>query len=218
MTNLYTKNGSFPEPLPHRIVLSDGRTRTDPSTFAEDEILDAGYTLVTEPKPSQEAWQILKWSENHWIVEDRDLEEMKAEKRKFIEIHKNRQIASLKRAYLSTGKVVPVDTREGTMDMQNLTSVVQKATIKQIRNETEILYFKGADNIIYQLTPDEAIQMGENIFNHIEQIYQQSWIKKDQLNALATAQEVYEFEHHWPRPPDIVPDDFPVANTEPLAP
>jgi hypothetical protein len=40
----YSFNGSRPEPLPFRITLPNGFTRTDPSTFTEDEILAAGFT------------------------------------------------------------------------------------------------------------------------------------------------------------------------------
>jgi len=43
---LYTINKSYPRQLPHRIVLSDGRTRTDNTTFTDAEIADAGYTAV----------------------------------------------------------------------------------------------------------------------------------------------------------------------------
>lgn len=47
---LYSFNGCRPEPLPFRITLPNGFTRTDPSTFTEDEITAAGFTGPhTEP-------------------------------------------------------------------------------------------------------------------------------------------------------------------------
>jgi hypothetical protein len=47
---LYSFNGCRPEPLPFRITLPNGFTRTDPSTFTEDEITAAGFTgPYTEP-------------------------------------------------------------------------------------------------------------------------------------------------------------------------
>lgn len=44
MTALYSYQGQEPQELPHRIKLSDGRSRTDSSTFTEEEIIDAGFT------------------------------------------------------------------------------------------------------------------------------------------------------------------------------
>ncbi len=47
---LYSKDGSFPAPLPFRIVLPNGRTRTDPTSFTIEEINEAGYTAVIVPQ------------------------------------------------------------------------------------------------------------------------------------------------------------------------
>lgn len=45
--NGYSLNGAYPiTTLPYRIRLSDGSTRTDPSTFTDEEIADAGYSIV----------------------------------------------------------------------------------------------------------------------------------------------------------------------------
>jgi hypothetical protein len=44
MTTLYSYQGQEPQELPERIRLSDGRTRTDSSTFTEEEIASAGFT------------------------------------------------------------------------------------------------------------------------------------------------------------------------------
>lgn len=43
MMTLYSKNGAAPAPLPRRIVLSDGSSRTDPEQFTPQEIEEAGY-------------------------------------------------------------------------------------------------------------------------------------------------------------------------------
>ena len=64
---LYTKNGSYPAPLPHRIVLSDGMTRTDRSSFTEEEILDAGYIAVDNP-PIADYPNKLDWDGNEWVI------------------------------------------------------------------------------------------------------------------------------------------------------
>jgi len=69
MTNLYTKNGSTPTRPPWRIRLSDGSTRTDPSTFTDEMIADAGYILAPD-KPEEVDGKIIVWSNGEWVYED----------------------------------------------------------------------------------------------------------------------------------------------------
>ena len=57
---LYTKNGSYPAPLPERIRLSSGVTRTDSS---------AGYTAVSAP-PTKGEFQHLVWTGTAWSLVD----------------------------------------------------------------------------------------------------------------------------------------------------
>ena len=47
---VYNENYLMPLKPPFRIVLSDGRKRTDPDSFTEDELIDAGYKIAP-PKP-----------------------------------------------------------------------------------------------------------------------------------------------------------------------
>lgn len=77
---LYTKNGSYPQPLPFRIRLSNGMTRTEPNTFTAEEIADAGYTAVP-PMPVPNSVQVIEWnsSNSQWLVRDKTLEELQAE-------------------------------------------------------------------------------------------------------------------------------------------
>lgn len=46
---MYSLRGDTPKPLPNRIRLSDGSTRTDNTTFTVEEIADAGYVEVVVP-------------------------------------------------------------------------------------------------------------------------------------------------------------------------
>ena len=63
MTTLYSYQGQEPQELPERIRLSDGRTRTDSSTFTEEEIASAGFTGPYEipefdPRIETQEWDI----------------------------------------------------------------------------------------------------------------------------------------------------------------
>jgi hypothetical protein len=64
---LYSFNKQTPQPLPERIRLSNGLTRTDSTTFTEEEIADAGYVLAP-PRPEVGIYQILEWNETGWVV------------------------------------------------------------------------------------------------------------------------------------------------------
>lgn len=44
LEGLYSYKGEEPDVLPHRIRLSSGLTKTDPTTFTEKDLEDAGYT------------------------------------------------------------------------------------------------------------------------------------------------------------------------------
>ena len=76
----YSLRGSYPCPIPFRISLSDGRTRTDPSSFTAEEIADAGYIPV-EDMPILNSVQIVEWDSVNvsWIIRDKTLEESQAE-------------------------------------------------------------------------------------------------------------------------------------------
>jgi len=65
---LYSYKKQYPNELPNRIRLSDGSTRTDKSSFTEEEILDAGYILVEEP-PIVSGDDVLRWDGDNWVVE-----------------------------------------------------------------------------------------------------------------------------------------------------
>jgi len=69
MTLLYSYNGSRPAPLPFRITLPNGFTRTDPSTFTEDEILAAGFTGPYVEPPYNPATEQLGWVDGAYVVE-----------------------------------------------------------------------------------------------------------------------------------------------------
>ena len=75
---LYSHNGQYPGNLPFRITLSNGRTRTDPSTFTEEELTDAGYVAVSDRPSYDPTIQILTWENGDWVITDRSAEELQA--------------------------------------------------------------------------------------------------------------------------------------------
>ncbi|MDP1570330.1 MAG: hypothetical protein Q8L86_10025 [Vicinamibacterales bacterium] len=66
---LYSHHGATPAPVPFRIVLPGGMTRTDPSTFSDEELAAAGYVPVEDPVYDS-ATQRADWVEGAWVVSD----------------------------------------------------------------------------------------------------------------------------------------------------
>ena len=66
---LYSINREFPTSLPFRIRLSDGRTRTDPTTFTSEEIAKAGYVLAPDRPTYDSSTHALTWDGEAWATE-----------------------------------------------------------------------------------------------------------------------------------------------------
>jgi len=100
---LYSKNNSYPKNIPFRIILSNGMSRTDPNTFTEEEIVDAGYIAVDNP-PEVNNTQVYYWDEtNGWQVRDKTEEELKTEsdvKWSFIRDERDRRLDDIDWRYL----------------------------------------------------------------------------------------------------------------------
>jgi hypothetical protein len=76
---LYSFKNKYPKSLPNRIVLSDGTTRTDKSTFTLEQIQDAGYVEVEDP-PIVQYPNKLEWSGTKWVVLPPDMSDIEKQK------------------------------------------------------------------------------------------------------------------------------------------
>jgi hypothetical protein len=66
---LYSLRQQRPAPLPFRIRLSSGFTRTEPASFTDEEIIDAGYVgPYTEPAYNPATEQLL-WVDGAYVIE-----------------------------------------------------------------------------------------------------------------------------------------------------
>ena len=79
MSLLYSHQGSTPQPLPFRINLSNGFTRTDPGTFTEAELTDAGYTGPFTPPAYDAATQRLSWDNGEYLIVELFVDELDEE-------------------------------------------------------------------------------------------------------------------------------------------
>lgn len=81
---LYSYKRQLPSRLPDKIVLSDGTTRTDSSTFSEEELRNAGYIVAPTPPPVLRS-QKLQWNGTDWVVSEKTLADKDQE---WVEIRK----------------------------------------------------------------------------------------------------------------------------------
>lgn len=90
---LYSYKGQIPQPLPERIRLSNGLTRTDRNTFTQEEIADAGYVLIEENPPATTWSQNISWNGTQWIVENKtESEVIEVVKNEWIKIREKRNV------------------------------------------------------------------------------------------------------------------------------
>ena len=88
---LYSHNNEYPAPLPERIRLSSGLTRTDSSTFTEEELTDAGYVAAGTPPTFDDNTQKVIWNGTAWEVVSLTTEELNArEAELWAEVRANR--------------------------------------------------------------------------------------------------------------------------------
>jgi len=67
---LYSLRNQRPAPLPQRIRMPDGFTRTDSSTYTQEEIQAAGFTgPYTEPSYNPSTEQLL-WVNGEYVIEE----------------------------------------------------------------------------------------------------------------------------------------------------
>jgi hypothetical protein len=65
---LYSYRGGRPAPLPWRIILSNGFSRTDPSTFTKEEISAAGFTGPYAEPSYNPAVECLDWIDGKYSI------------------------------------------------------------------------------------------------------------------------------------------------------
>lgn len=76
MIELYSYNGQYPSVLPESIRMPNGLTRTDSTTFTNEEILLAGYIRVHNPPVYNDQTENISWELDHWKISPKSLEEL----------------------------------------------------------------------------------------------------------------------------------------------
>jgi len=191
---LYSLNGNYPSTLPFRIRLSDGRTRTDPSTFTEEELTDAGYTAVSdEPVPT--ALQIVEWDSVNinWIVRDKTPQELEnelnsAKDSRMIYITDSRD--SELRQLTCQWNNDQWDAREAdSTRIANVLTMIEQASNLGIPTPSTIDW-RTYDDQNRTLTVADLVQLGASMFQAQQIVWVKQAMLKDQIQASTTVEEV----------------------------
>jgi len=68
MIDLYSLNGAWPDALPFRVNLPNSVTRTDPTTFTQEELTSWGFTGPFTPPTYDLYTEVLEWDGSSFSV------------------------------------------------------------------------------------------------------------------------------------------------------
>jgi hypothetical protein len=191
---LYSKNGNYPDTLPFRIRMPDGRTRTDQTTFTEEELSEAGYTAVSDP-PSITSLQALEWdSENiQWIVRDKSQQEIENE----LNSAKNSRMQYITNNRDSTLKMLTCEWNNDHWDARetdstriaNVLTMIEQAGNLGIPTPSTVDW-RTYDDQNRTLSIPELTQLGASMFQAQQIVWNKQATLKDQVQAATTIEEV----------------------------
>lgn len=191
---LYSYKGSYPQSLPFRIRLSDGRTRTDPTSFTAEEIADAGYTPVADKPTYDENLQFLNWNSTNlsWVIIDKTTEQIESELNQYKQskinlINELRTLERNKKKYFQ-----PLDTYfdADETSLTNIQAAFSMAFAAQVTNTPFSVNFTDAYNVVQTLDTNNTILLGQSVFSEIDQIYTVARSVKDDILVAADKTEV----------------------------
>jgi hypothetical protein len=111
---LYSHEGAEPAPLPFRITMPDGFTRTDPETFTPEEIAAAGYVEApAAPSYDPDTHLAPVWRGGEWFAQALSAAELAelAEQRRLAAMPPPVTTRQAKLALFAAGKLEAADAR-----------------------------------------------------------------------------------------------------------
>lgn len=132
-----------------------------------------------------------------WVINNKSPEQIQQEfelrKQQFkheVDIARDDAIYQTHYVQVNETIAVPVDLRKDRPDIQNISGLTLSAIVKTMSNDQTKFSFRGADDVIYELAPEEIIVIGKTVSEHYSSKHQKSWIYKDMLDNATTTQEI----------------------------
>ncbi|MGQ9367404.1 DUF4376 domain-containing protein [Azospirillum sp. ST 5-10] len=197
MSNVYSRRGANPAPLPFAIRLSDGRLRTDPTTFTPAEIADAGYVAAPDPPDYDPATQHApSWTGTAWALTDKTPEDLVAELAAAKAARK--EALAEQRWTVECGGITVGGTRIATDDRSKLLlngkyRVAEKSPDAGHR-------WKSEDGTELVLTSAQVIAIGDAVADHVQACFDRELDLIAAIDAATTVQAVaaVAIETGWP--------------------
>lgn len=187
------KNISFPQALNNRLLASYD---VYPVYAAPEPELNPITQFITRDIDNPYRDTDGEWRYG-WIIHNKTEEQIQQEfelrKQEFkqeIDIARDDAIYKTQYVQVNESTIVPVDLRKNGADIQNISGLTLSATLKMVNKDSTNFIFRGADDIIYELTPVEVIILGKTISEHYSSKYQKAWAYKDLLNTLTKTEEI----------------------------
>jgi hypothetical protein len=191
---LYSLNGNYPQPLPFRIRLPDGSTRTEPSTFTEEDLNTLGYVQV-EDEPIPTDTQVVSWSSStvSWIVRNKTPEELANE----LVVAKNERLSYITQSRDKDFNSLVTSWNNDTWDARetdstrvaNVLTMIEQANQQGIPTPSTVDW-RTYDDQSRTLTIAELTQLGASMFQAQQVIWYKQAVLKDQVLAASTIAEV----------------------------
>lgn len=186
---MYSLNNQYPQELPSRIRLSNGQTRTDPTTFTPEEIADAGYILVPDP-PIFGQRQTLTWSGTEWVITDnRTLES--AKQLRIVELKEIRQLSE--KNFTFSGMSI-------YLDEETQARINGAITGFNYAPEGTTTPWEVKTGVFIELNGPTLLAMGQAAWEHVRQCFINSKNITASINACETIAQVdaIDLEVGWP--------------------
>jgi len=181
---LYSFKGAIPTELPDRIILSDGKSRTDKTTYTASEIADAGWTIATE-KPEVSYPDRVFWDNARWNIQSISLSE---QKNKLLEELNELFLRKTKRPKIETAGGFTIDG--GKDDIRNF----------EIGLELGLTTIRGGDDENYTVSAQDIEDIILLIKTKGILFYQNKWALKDAIKAASDQSELdaVNINDGWP--------------------
>ncbi|XWN29967.1 MAG: hypothetical protein ROR55_21095 [Devosia sp.] len=212
---LYSKDGAEPAPLPFRIVLPDGRTRTDPTTFTPAEIADAGFVETPGVPAHDSATQhVPVWNGTGYDVTDKTAQEItdeasaalaeaKANLKEAVQELSDRKSSEGYEHDFGADGVHVLQTR--LSDRANWTALATLCHAMMLGGQptAPVGTIRTEGNVNIPVTAETAHTAMVAMQAHLAAVIRHGWALKDQVNAAVdvAAVEAIDFEAGWPATP-----------------
>lgn len=212
---LYSKDGAEPAPLPFRIMLSNGRTRTDPTTFTADEIADAGYVEAPDVPVYDPATQHAPvWNGAGYDVADKTAQEIadeaavalaeaKALRKEAVQELSDRKSAEGYEHDFGPDGVHVLQTRTSDRANWNALATLCHAMMIGGQPTAPVGTIRTEGNINIPVTAETAHTAMVAMQAHLADVIRHGWTLKDQINAApdVAAVEAIDIDAGWPATP-----------------